>query len=97
MNALYPQLAQWRKGISVAKIPDAVSLLAQVGTKRPWDDPSLAAAGQLLVAAILRLQVEDDEAALIITQAELVKAGGFTLITTVIPEDNAVVLTVRPK
>jgi hypothetical protein len=71
----------------MAQIPLAAQLLAG-GTPRELQ--------KLLIGVILHMQHEEDEA-IIVTEADLVGAEGYTLVTTVIPEDGATVLTVKQK
>lgn len=68
----------------MAPIPRAAQILA---TGRPEQ------IHKLLIAAILR--AEDDM--LTISEEDLQRADGYSLITTDIPEEKVVVLTVRAK
>lgn len=68
----------------MTRIPQVAQVLS---TGRPQD------LQQLLIAFILRAEDE----MLTVTEAELRTAKSYTLITTIIAEENAAVLTVRPK
>lgn len=51
---------------------------------------------RVLKAAILRLS-EDEEESLIVSDADMLKADHYTLVTTTVPEDDALILSIRKK